>query len=156
MIKPWVRVAAAVAALLVVTSMLVGFVYADSIVSLVIGNENLVYYWSPTELQAQGDRAIGATARLGGMVKAGTTEDWDKKLPLRFFVTDGTNTVPVEATGAPPAMFREGIGVVLEGKLHEDGTFHAGRVMVKHSNEYRVPEDPQHPGNAASLVEDGT
>ena len=59
----------------------------------------------------------------------------------RFSLTDGTVTVPVEVSGNPPQMFREGIGAVVEGRLGPDGVFHSDKVMVKHNNEYQAPED---------------
>ena len=102
--------------------------------------ENLVYYWSPTELQDAGSKANDALVRLGGLVAPGTVVRGDG-LDLRFAVTDGTTTVPVAAQTVPPAMFREGIGVVLEGRMGDDGTFQTQRLMVKHDNEYRAPEE---------------
>ncbi|MFZ5482179.1 MAG: cytochrome c maturation protein CcmE [Myxococcota bacterium] len=101
--------------------------------------ENLVYYWSPTEMVAQKEKAVGATIRLGGMVEPGSMKGPEGGV-LRFKVTDGGATVAVESTGVPPQMFREGIGVVVEGTLAEDGTFRCTRMMVKHDNEYRAPE----------------
>ena len=99
-------------------------------------SKDLVYYWSPTELVQAGNKAYSATVRLGGQ--------WDDKTQrLDFRMTDGTTTVPVSASGAPPQMFREGIGVVVEGDYEKDGVFHTDRVMVKHSNEYRAPTDGQ-------------
>ena len=47
---------------------------------------------------------------------------------------------PTTSTGAPPQMFRENIGCIVEGNLDESGTFHSDRLMVKHSNEYRAPK----------------
>lgn len=116
-------------------------------------SENLVYYWSPTELIDAGDRAHGATVRLGGQVEPGSV-DWNPETNvLAFRVTDGAQTVAVNSTGAPPQMFKEGIGVVVEGHVDDQGAFHTDRVMVKHSNEYRAPEDGQHPGEVfKSLV----
>ena len=54
---------------------------------------------------------------------------------------DGKNTVFVHSSGAPPQMFREGIGVVVEGTMSKAGVFESRRLMVKHSNEYRAPEE---------------
>jgi cytochrome c-type biogenesis protein CcmE len=106
--------------------------------------ENLVYYWSPTEL-IQNAHAEDALVRLGGMVVPGSLE-WDRDAQNAIFaVTDGQNQVPVECKGNPPQMFREGIGVVVEGRLQADGVFRTERVMVKHSNEYRAPEDGESP-----------
>ncbi len=101
--------------------------------------ENLVYYWSPTELKASGDQAIGASIRLGGLVQPGSIERQADGLTLRFAVTDGKESVRVAAETVPPAMFREGIGVVVEGTMRTDGWFETRRLMVKHDNEYAPP-----------------
>lgn len=101
--------------------------------------ENLVYYWTPTELVEHGDVAQGAVIRLGGQVEAGSLK-WDKEAnDLRFNVTDGSTVVPVHGTGVPPQMFREGIGVVVEGTM-AGATFESDRLLVKHDNEYQAPE----------------
>ena len=100
---------------------------------------NLVYYWSPKEVHAAGPKAIGATIRLGGLVQPGSIERAPTGLDLRFAVTDGDATLPVHASAVPPAMFREGIGVVVEGTMGRDGVFESRRLMVKHDNEYRAP-----------------
>lgn len=101
--------------------------------------ENLVYYWSPTELLDAGDRAVGASIRLGGLVAVDSIAR-EAGSGLTFFVTDGSNTVQVHSQAVPPAMFREGIGVVVEGTMTEGGTFETQRLMVKHDNEYQAPE----------------
>lgn len=109
--------------------------------------ENLVYYWSPSEMVAAGDRAEGATIRLGGLVEAGSVQrDGDR---TSFRVTDGTTSVPVRTSEIPPAMFREGIGVVVEGTVDRGGQFTSKRLMVKHDNEYRAPEAGEKPDIAA-------
>ena len=102
--------------------------------------ENLVYYWSPTELIEAGDEAYGASIRLGGMVAAGTVRQAAGSA-LAFEVTDGANSVAVQSSAVPPAMFREGIGVVVEGTMGTSGVFETQRLMVKHDNEYRPPGD---------------
>ena len=107
--------------------------------------ENLVYYWSPSELQEAGDEAIGASIRLGGLVAPGSVERAADGLTLSFEVSDGKAQVPVYASSVPPAMFREGIGVVVEGTMRDDGIFETRRLMVKHDNEYKAPEDVQNP-----------
>lgn len=116
-------------------------VAAGALGYLAFGNigENLVYYWSPTELKQAGEKAQGASIRLGGLVAPGSVERSSDSLALRFSVTDGKETVPVYAEAVPPAMFREGIGVVVEGTMGDDGRFHTSRLMVKHDNEYRAP-----------------
>ncbi len=102
-------------------------------------NTNLVYYWGPKELRAAGDKAIGASIRLGGLVAPGSIVRSQDGLTLRFDVTDGVETVPVRCRSVPPAMFREGSGVVVEGRLLEDGSFESSRLMIKHDNEYQPP-----------------
>lgn len=104
--------------------------------------ENLVYYWSPSELVAAGEGARTASVRLAGLVVADSIRTGSDGLTLDFSVTDGTTVVPVRAQTVPPAMFREGIGVVLEGTLGDDGKFQTDRLMVKHDNEYRAPGTP--------------
>ena len=101
--------------------------------------ENVVYFLTPSELVAQGTSAVARPLRLGGQVKPGSVT-WDADaLDLRFVVQDSTSEVHVASTGAPPAMFRDGIGVVVEGSMRPDGTFESTNLMVKHSNEYRPP-----------------
>jgi cytochrome c-type biogenesis protein CcmE len=104
--------------------------------------KNLVYYWSPTEVRDAGPKAVGATVRLGGLVKEGTVDWKAQENELHFIVTDGANEVNVHATSAPPQMFREGIGVVVEGTMTTAGVFETDRLMVKHNNEYKAPGTP--------------
>ncbi|MEX0907368.1 MAG: cytochrome c maturation protein CcmE [Gemmatimonadota bacterium] len=105
-------------------------------------SENLVpYFQTPAELLARGDRAVGQPSRLGGQVVPGTV-DWDADaLELRFTLQDAGSHVAVISRSAPPAMFREGQGVIVEGKLNRAGVFESSSLMVKHSNEYRPPAD---------------
>ena len=100
--------------------------------------ENLVYYWGPSELREAGERAVGATIRLGGQVKPGTVAFTPRSSDLQFDVTDGKAAVHVRSTGVPPQMFREGIGVVVEGTMSRAGHFESNRLMISHNNEYRA------------------
>ncbi len=101
--------------------------------------ENLVYYWSPSELESSGDKAIGATIRLGGLVEPGSIQHSEDGLTLRFAVTDGEASVPITTKSVPPAMFREGVGVVVEGSVNRAGEFETQRLLVKHDNQYQAP-----------------
>jgi cytochrome c-type biogenesis protein CcmE len=102
--------------------------------------QNVVFFLTPKELLAKGQGGVGVPVRLGGQVKPGTM-NWDAKtLDLRFTVTDGSKEIPVHSTGAPPQMFRDGMGVVVEGRVGDGGVFQATNLMVKHSNEYRAPK----------------
>lgn len=112
-----------------------------AIAMLIVGglSENVVYFLTPSELQARGPDVVNQPLRLGGQVKPGS-RTWDAEtLDLRFVVTDSLSEVSVKSTGAPPSMFKEGIGVVVEGRYREDGVFEATNLMVKHSNEYEPP-----------------
>lgn len=105
--------------------------------------KNLVYYWGPTELRAAGDKAIGATIRLGGLVKKGSLVRHADGSTLEFDVIDRPGgSVHVMTHSVPPQLFREGIGVVVEGTMTPAGHFESRRLMVSHSNEYRAPGDP--------------
>lgn len=103
--------------------------------------ENLVYYWSPTELEASGDKALGATIRLGGLVEPGTIQHSEDGLTLKFAVTDGEASIPISTKSVPPAMFREGVGVVVEGSVNRAGQFETQRLLVKHDNQYQAPSE---------------
>jgi cytochrome c-type biogenesis protein CcmE len=119
--------------------------------------ENLVYYWSPGEMLSQGSKAYGATIRLGGVVKAGSVQWNADKTHLAFEVADNhkpeAKSVRVDSQEVPPQMFREGIGVVVEGTFSKSGTFQSNRLMVNHSNEYRPPKDDEAPKDMKSLIE---
>lgn len=105
--------------------------------------QNLVYFVTPTELRAKGDGAVGIPVRLGGVVAPGTLHTAANI--ITFDVTDDHQSVSVVTTKAPPQMFREGMGVVVEGTLQADGRFTAERLMVKHGNEYRPPAQGEMP-----------
>jgi cytochrome c-type biogenesis protein CcmE len=118
---------------------------AGAIAMLIAGglNSNVVYFLTPSELRAElaekGDELVDQPLRLGGQVKPGSLK-WDAEdLDLRFVVQDSIGEVPVKSTGAPPAMFKEGIGVVVEGRYTHEGVFESTNLMVKHSNEYEPP-----------------
>lgn len=107
--------------------------------------DNLVYYWGPTEIHQAGPKAVGATIRLGGQVAEGSIVAGSGPSDLRFDVTDGSQTVHVRASSVPPQMFREGIGVVLEGTMTTEGYFSAQKMMVSHDNNYKAPADGERP-----------
>jgi cytochrome c-type biogenesis protein CcmE len=112
-------------------------------------SENLVYYWTPTDLRANGDKAYGASIRLGGMVAKGSIVKHGGS-NVEFIVHDGVTRVPVKTTTVPPQMFRENIGVVVEGTMNRAGYFESSRLMVSHNNEYKPP-DKGHPVDRKEL-----
>ena len=131
------RAAIAVAAIIVLGTF--GFLLWGGI------DKNVVFFLTPQELLSKGNAAYDVPVRLGGMVKAGSVK-WDAQtLDLRFVVTDGQQQVTVHSTGAPPQMFRDSIGVVVEGRYGRDGVFESKNLMVKHSNEYHPPKAGESP-----------
>lgn len=104
---------------------------------------NMVYFVTPAELAAKGSQAVGNPVRLGGVVAPDSVHFQDNTLSFR--VTDDVKTVPVITTKTPPQMFQEGMGVVVEGAMQADGRFNAERLMIKHGNEYRPPEEGKMP-----------
>lgn len=127
--------------LLGIGALLLGFGY------LLYGGigDNLVYYLTPSELEARGSRAYDNSVRLGGVVVPGSVR-WDADaLDLRFTIGDGSTELEVHSEGAPPQMFRDGIEVLVEGRMASSGVFESTNLMVKHSNEYRAPEEGQRP-----------
>ena len=115
-------------------------------------NENLVYYWTPSDLVQNGGKAYGATIRLGGMVAPGSIVKSGGS-NVEFIVHDGSARVPVKTSTVPPQMFRENIGVVVEGTMVRgagNGYFQSSRLMVSHNNEYKTP-DAKHPVDQKQL-----
>jgi cytochrome c-type biogenesis protein CcmE len=98
----------------------------------------LVYDLTPTEL---GSRPIGEPARLYGIVVDGSVQFDDTTKTLRFVVTDGRSTTAVSTQSIPTALFRDGVAVVLGGRLTGPGTFAADQLVVKHSEVY-APLEP--------------
>ena len=100
---------------------------------------NLVFFFTPSQVaanEAPRDRAF----RIGGLVEAGSVLRDKDALTVRFRVTDTARTIPVVYTGILPDLFREGKGVVAQGKLAGDGTFRASEVLAKHDENYMPPE----------------
>jgi len=100
---------------------------------------NLVFFFTPTQVaahEAPRDRAF----RIGGLVEAGSVTRDKDALTVRFRVTDTAQTIPVVYTGLLPDLFREGKGVVAQGRLNADGTFRATEVLAKHDENYMPPE----------------
>ncbi len=102
-------------------------------------SKNLVYYWTPSDLRTNGSKAYGANIRLGGMVVPGSIRKLGGSA-VEFDVKDATDIVHVKTSTVPPQMFRENIGVVVEGTMMRGGYFQSSRLMVSHNNEYKPPE----------------
>ena len=98
---------------------------------------NLVFFFTPTQVAA-GEAPKERTFRIGGLVKAGSLERRD--ITAHFIVTDTAKEIPVAYTGILPDLFKEGRGVVAQGKLGADGVFVAAEVLAKHDENYMPPE----------------
>ncbi len=98
---------------------------------------NLVFFFTPSQI-ASGEAPKNRTFRVGGMVKEGTIKR--DNLTVAFVVTDTAKEVLVSYTGILPDLFREGKGVVAQGKLGADGHFTATEVLAKHDENYMPPE----------------
>jgi cytochrome c-type biogenesis protein CcmE len=98
----------------------------------------IVFFQSPTDI-AEHHLAPGTRIRIGGLVKEGSVER-GANLRIRFAVTDGKNDIPVRYQGIVPDLFREGQGVIAEGKLEPDGIFDADTVLAKHDERYMPKE----------------
>ena len=102
-------------------------------------NSNLVFFFSPTQVAAN-EAPQGRSFRIGGLVEMNSIQRETKGLVTRFVVTDMAKTIPVTYTGLLPDLFKEGKGVVAQGKLGADGIFRADQVLAKHDENYMPPE----------------
>ena len=106
---------------------------------LVAFNDNLVFFYSPTELKAK-TGAEDRRMRIGGLVEAQSLSRAGDGRSVSFRITDGQNAVAVLYQGLLPDLFREGQGAVAEGKLRPDGVFAASSVLAKHDENYMPRE----------------
>ena len=101
--------------------------------------QNLVFFFTPSEVVANA-APQGKTFRIGGMVESGSVKRQPDGLTVRFMVTDTAKSIPVTYRGALPDLFREGKGVVAQGRIGPDGVFQANEVLAKHDENYMPPE----------------
>jgi len=100
---------------------------------------NLVFFYSPTQVAAH-EVPTTRAFRVGGLVQQGSVQRASSGLTVNFVVTDGAHQVPVRYTGMLPDLFREGKGVVAQGRLDGSGWFVAQQVLAKHDENYMPPE----------------
>ena len=100
--------------------------------------DNLVFFYGPSDL-AMKHVPDGRSVRIGGLVENGSVKREADGVTLDFKVTDGNTAVPVTYKGDVPDLFRDGQGVVVEGKLQQ-GIFRAASVLAKHDENYMPPE----------------
>jgi len=111
---------------------------AATVAALVLNafQSNLVFFYTPTQIAAR-EVPTARAFRVGGLVVAGSVKRDAEQ--VRFRVTDTTQSVPVQFTGILPDLFKEGKGVVAQGRL-QDGVFMAREVLAKHDENYMPPE----------------
>ena len=101
--------------------------------------DTATYFYSPSDVAAK-HITPGEAARLGGMVERGSLSKAADGLTLTFRVTDGASTVPVRFAGIAPDLFREGSGMIADGRFDTGGTFIADNILAKHDETYKPPE----------------
>jgi len=100
--------------------------------------DNVLYFYSPSEIGKSNEVVLNNNMRIGGMVKKGSIEANQNE--IRFIITDFKSEIIVSYRGAVPALFAEGKGVVAEGKLQDKKFFLAKRILAKHDENYMPPE----------------
>jgi cytochrome c-type biogenesis protein CcmE len=142
--------------MLVVTVVLIGISIAATLILRAL-DSNLMYFVSPSEI-ASGEAPVGQAFRLGGLVVDGSFKREPGSLEATFDVTDNVAVVTVSYTGVLPDLFKEGQGMIANGKLQENGIFVAEEVLAKHDENYMSPEvakmleEKGHPDKAAPVT----
>jgi len=100
--------------------------------------KNVVYFFSPTEVNEKTDISFGKKIRIGGLVKVNSVKKNEQL--INFIITDLKNEIIVSYNGLVPNLFSEGKGVVAEGKLKDKKYFIASKILAKHDENYMPPE----------------
>ena len=100
---------------------------------------NLVFFFSPSQVYAH-EAPANRGFRIGGLVEQGSLQRQPDGVTVRFVVTDTVHSIPVLYVGILPDLFKEGKGVVAEGRLDSSGVFHAKEVLAKHDENYMPPQ----------------
>ena len=101
--------------------------------------ENLLYYFTPVQVQA-GEAPIDREFRMGGLVLPGSFKREEGSLFVEFVLTDGGASIQVNYTGLLPDLFKEGQGIIARGTILENGVFSASEVLAKHDENYMPPK----------------
>lgn len=117
--------------------------------------QNINLFYSPSQI-ALGEAPHNANIRAGGMVVEGSVARHPETLAVSFEVTDFQHKVRIEFSGILPDLFREGQGIVAQGKLNGDGVFEATQVLAKHDEKYMPPEVTEALENAQGTSENTT
>ena len=114
-------------------------IVAAALLALSALKDQAAYFYTPSDA-AKAHLQPGAAVRLGGMVEKGSLKHLPDGVSITFAVTDNAASVPVRFKGIVPALFREGSGVVADGKFDADGQFVAETILAKHDERYMPPE----------------
>ena len=101
--------------------------------------KNLVFFFTPTQVAAN-EAPVGRAFRIGGLVEPGSVKRQADGVTVQFVVTDTAKNIPVVYRGVLPDLFKEGKGVVTQGRIGNDGVFVASEVLAKHDENYMPPE----------------
>ncbi len=120
--------------------LLTSLIVVSTIIFLILKSleENVVYFFSPTEIYNKTDIAFNKTIRIGGLVKVNSIIKNEGS--INFIITDLKNEIIVNYTGLVPNLFSEGKGVVAEGELRDKKYFVAHEILAKHDENYMPPE----------------
>ncbi|HLP97469.1 MAG TPA: cytochrome c maturation protein CcmE [Sideroxyarcus sp.] len=118
-----------------------GIVLVAAAVGLVLYalKNNVSLYFTPTQV-FNNEAPQGRSFRIGGLVEAGSVQRQNDGLTVHFNITDTHKAMPVVYKGILPDLFKEGKGVVAQGKIEADNVFHADEVLAKHDENYMPPE----------------
>lgn len=114
-------------------------VAVSTVLALTAFDENLMYFYSPTQIKA-GEAPENRTFRVGGLVINGSVKREIGSLEVQFTLTDNVEKVDVKFSGILPDLFREGQGIVALGSMKKGGAFMADEVLAKHDENYMPPE----------------
>jgi cytochrome c-type biogenesis protein CcmE len=120
-----------------ITLMILGISIAAALVLYAL-RSNINLYFTPSQVDPIAMQSL-AQFRMGGMVEKGSVTHDKTGLGVHFQLTDYTRAIWVHYTGILPALFREGQGLVVQGRLNEKGDFMANQVLAKHDEKYRPP-----------------
>ena len=127
-----------------VKSRIIFFIFSISLATTIIFfifkslEDNVVYFFSPTEIYNKANISFDEKIRIGGLVKENSLVKNQKS--IKFIITDLKNEIIVSYNGQVPNLFSEGKGVIAEGKLRDKKYFVANRILAKHDENYMPPE----------------
>lgn len=117
----------------------VGALSVAVLLVLNVFQSNLVFFFTPTQVAAN-EAPIGKSFRIGGLVEEGSVRRESDGTTINFAITDTAQVIKVAYQGILPDLFKEGKGVVAQGKIAADGIFYADEVLAKHDENYMPPE----------------